>query len=246
MIVSQPHVIDYIKNWIFGIKQYQNKEGIIVPMTGGIDSIVCGSLCLGIKPSCPVYFVCMGFKKDNEKIFEEWVIRNFSNYRFIKPIHVNLDIEGDVSLGLLNAYITVIGNDKNLLKVGKINRSESIYIKSDVVDFYDCYPLSDLYKSEILSIFKYLELPEIDFGSLVENDLGISYNELEWLSREDEKINIITSDNVPSSSKFWGLYTIRQKEIIGKVYSLNKKNRGFELSEKKQCHVRKALLGLVA
>ena len=220
MIVSETHIINYIKDWIFGIKQCQNKSGFIVPITGGIDSFVCAALCLYIRPPCPVHLVFMGCKKDNEDIFVDWVNKNNLTCIIVKPDHPNINIEGDVHLGLLNAYITIIAKDKNLLKVGKFNKSEFTYLLNDIIDFYDCYPLIDLYRSEVLSLYKYLGLPDIDFSSNVENDTGITYDELEWLKRDDEETQIITSNSVPSVSKFWGSYSIRQKQIISNIYSL--------------------------
>lgn len=50
----------------------QNKQGFIVPITGGIDSAVCGALALAIEKSTSlsIYFVKMGFKPNEEKLFE--------------------------------------------------------------------------------------------------------------------------------------------------------------------------------
>ena len=83
MITSEQHVISHIKNWLFSTKNYQNKNGFVLPMTGGIDSCVCGSLCLNVRPSCPVFFIKMGFKPEQEVSFENWAKKNFNNAKFI-------------------------------------------------------------------------------------------------------------------------------------------------------------------
>lgn len=246
MIVSEDHVVSYIKNWLFSVKNYHNKAGFVLPMTGGIDSWLCSALCLSVRPSCPVYIIKMGFKKELEDSFETWS-KAFNNVKFIEPKHPEISISKiDSKNALISTYVSLLSEEYNLLSVGKSVKSEFSFIKEVGLDFYDCYPIFDLYKSEVISLGKYFSFPEELLGStsLVEQKMGISYHELEWLDRENEKVNIINSDSVPSVSKFWGLYSQRQKEIIGKVYSLSRQRKHIDISEKKVCKLRKQMPGL--
>lgn len=246
MITSEEHVISHIKNWLFSYKNQQNKKGFVLPITGGIDSSVCGALCLNVRPACPVFFVKMGFKPELENDFENWA-KKFNNAKFIVPDHPKINISNvDSKAALISTYILLLSQENDLLSVGSITKSEYSLIKEVVPDFYDCYPIIDLYRSEIVSIGRYLEMPENILGavSLVEQKIGTTYSELEWLDRENEKVQIINSNSVPSVSKFWGLYSQRQKELIGKIYSLSRQKKYLELSEKKMCKARKTLSGL--
>ncbi len=254
MIVSYQNVIDYIRMWLSGIRGTQNKDGFVIPMTGGVDSCVCAALCLDIRPSAPIYFVDMGFKPENEKLFEEWATKKFtgSSFKFFKPEHPRLDdsmTNGvDTRTAMISTYVNVLQTTKNLISVGTTTKSEYALIKDIGPDVFDCYPLVDLYRSEILAIGEHLEVPQqiMSTPSLVESRVGVSYSELEWLDRENQMVNIINAKETPSVSKFWGLYSQRQKAIIASIYGFSRQRTHLEYAEKKMCTLRKSLPGSVS
>lgn len=258
MLVLPNNVLSYISMWTKCLLESQNKQGLIVPITGGIDSAVCGALALTINPTLSVYFVKMGFKPNEEKVFEDWVKQKYGLYNdkvvFVDPIHPKLELgeildnSYDIRADLINVYVSSIAKNKNLLSVGCVNKSEYSLVKEVGLDAFDCYPIVDLYRSEVVSLGAILGLPEdiLKLQSNLEKRLGISFYELEWVNVQNEMSNIISSNENPLMSKFWGMYSQRQKEVIMKVHSYYHERKHVEFLEKKMCNVRKALPGLLS
>jgi hypothetical protein len=223
-------------------------------MTGGIDSCVCGTLLLDIRPKTPIFFVSMGFKPETEKLFEEWATKNFtgSKFKFLYPQHPQFDdffTKGiDSRQALIGTYINLLSSSRNLLSIGLTTKSEYSLIREIGPDLFDCYPLIDLYRSEIIALGENLDVPKVllESPSMTESKMNITYAELEWIDRENNMVNIIGAKEVPTVSRFWGLYTTRQKEIIAKIYRYSKQKKEIELAEKKMCLIRKSLPGSVS
>ena len=118
----------------------------------------------------------------------------------------------------------------------------------------DICPISDLFKSEVYVLFKALtsnneknkmgpaskaiyeagpsaDLWGPDAGQTDEGELGITYNEIEWADREDTcssimpRNGIIFNDKDPQSNYRWNSYSTRQKEIIEKLWKIEKISR---------------------
>lgn len=83
-----------------------------------------------------------------------------------------------------------------------------------------------------------------DGGQTDEEELGISYNEVEWADRQDMQNGIITSEEDPTRHRAWVGYTLRQKEVIAKVYQMEKISRHKHNPNLPICGIRDAL-GLV-
>jgi len=254
MIVSSKELLSYLKAWLSGIKTINNKKGFVLPVSGGVDSMVCAALCLSIDPSLPVTLIFMGFK-EKESAFHDWVKKNYGNYpnkQFLFPIHPKLDLElsdgEDTRVNLIGLYVNTIGADKDLLAVGNVTRSEYSIIKSFQYDVYDCYPLIDLYRGEVVELGRKLGMPEefLENTSLYEKQLGVTFDELEWLDRENLATNILGSQTPPTSSRFWGIYDQRRKQIVSKIYSIHERAKHKSLPEDKMCLARKYLPGILS
>lgn len=100
-----------------------------------------------------------------------------------------------------------IAKNKNLLSLGCVNKSEYSLVKEAGLDIFDCYPIIDLYRSEVISLGAALNLPEsiLKLQSNLEKKLGITFYELEWINNQNEMSNIITSNENPLMSKYWGM-----------------------------------------
>jgi len=254
MIVSSKELLSYLKVWLTGMRKKNNKKGFVIPITGGIDSIVCATLCLSIDPSLPVTLIFMGFK-DKENTFYKWAKDKFGQYpgkEFLFPAHPQLDLElsegGDIRVNLIGLYVNAIGEDKDLLAVGNVTRSEYSIIKSFQYDAYECYPLIDLYRNEIIEFGRKLDLPEelLENTSLYEKKLEITFDELEWLDRENLATNILGSPTPPTSSRFWEIYDQRRKQVVSKIYSTHERVKHKTLPEDKMCLARKYLPGILS
>jgi len=253
MLVTQSSTVNYLKDWLRGMRDLHGASGFVIPLTGGIDSTVCGALMLDIRPVCPVTFICMGFKSDAESRFEEWAKKKYGglgSITFRRPIHPDLSsfTDSDARDFLIGTYVGIEANAYGLLAVGAITRSEYRLVKNIDRDFYDAYPFIDLYRSEVVEIGRYLEMPSelLTSQSRYEKQIGITYAELEWADRENEGFGIINSELLPTVSRYWGMYDQRRKEIVANVYNLSRQRKHIDVSEKKMCMVRKALPGALS
>lgn len=84
-------------------------------------------------------------------------------------------------------------------------------IKESAEDIYLAKPNKDLDG-------KYEESP-------TEQELGFTYDELEWAAREDSNNFIISNDPSPTSNYNWIRYTGRHKQIIAQLHQIEKQTR---------------------
>lgn len=166
--------IDNLVNWIN--KQIKNakKDGIVIGISGGIDSACCLSLCKQIKniEIHPYYFYFQQNKgelkyiNDLEKSFKIKINRiNLS--KSLKEIQSSIKIKNKLSLNNLKVRLRSIclygiAQDKNLLVISTSNADE-IYVGyftkfGDVSG--DIAPIADLTKNKIYEISKYLKIPQ--------------------------------------------------------------------------------------
>ena len=254
MIVSHENLLRYLTAWLSSQVQLHRKKGFLLPVTDGIDSILSCILCLEVSPPLPVTLIMMGFKQENEIAFKNWLAK-YSNHsiKIISPEHpetINMGLPKNVDIrqSMLSAYIDLQLKVDNYIAIGTTTKSEYSLLKNFSQDVYDSYPLIDLYRSEIIQLAQHFDLPKsiINSVSLVESSFGFSYSELEWLDRDNQQTNIITSSVAPNSSRYWAIYTDRQKTLIEKVYTINKLNLHKNIAENKMCMVSKALPGALS
>lgn len=84
----------------------------------------------------------------------------------------------------------------------------------------DINPLQDLLLSEIFQLYKY-------FGFTSELKFTFDHNskDVDWISEEELKYKIITSELDPTKSKHWIRFTKKQKELISFLYNREKLTR---------------------
>ena len=171
------------------------------------------------------------------------------------------------ALAALRSYLrapvlSFYANSVNGLVVGTKNRSEGNLVRH----FHkygdgavDIAPIADLFKSEVYQLFEYLtkvngNMPQeaIDIFTAIpttdlwgqdvfmydEEELGVTYNEIEWADRENQISNIISSNEDPTKYHTWFGYTLRQKQIIGKLHQLEKLTRHKVNSALPICNIR--------
>lgn len=131
----------------------------------------------------------------------------------------------------------------------------------------DISPIGDLFKSEVYELFAYMTTEQhiedahnIHYISppassaiykatptadlLVgdtqsdEEELELSYDEIEWADRENIRCGIITTKTDPANHKAWGGYSMRQREVIAKIHQLEKISRHKYNSNLPVCHIR--------
>lgn len=72
-----------------------------------------------------------------------------------------------------------------------------------------------------------------------ESELGISYPEIEWADRENERTSIVVDEADPTKHGAWRAYTGRQREVIAKMHQLEKSTRHKYNPNLPVCEVRK-------
>lgn len=166
--------IDNLTNWIN--KQIKNakKDGVVIGISGGIDSACCLALCKQIKgiKIYPYYFYFQQNKEelkylnDLEKSFNIKIIR-INLLQSLQKIKSSIKIQNKFSLNNLKVRMRSISlygiaQEKNLLVVGTSNADE-IYVGyftkfGDVSG--DLAPIASLTKSKVYEISKYLKIPQ--------------------------------------------------------------------------------------
>jgi NAD+ synthase len=240
---------DFIKTYI----QNSKAEGVVIGLSGGLDSAVTAILCqnvLGkkntnciflpdnITPELDVEHVKAIVKKFNLNL-QERNIENFLdniNELFIKKFDNNAKANVKARLRMLILY--EYANMTNNIVCGTSNKSELLvgYFTKYGDGGVDINPLGDLYKTQIFQLAKYLKLPSeiikkvpsagLIKGQTDEKDLKISYSNLDLvLAGLEKKIDI------GSISKTTNI-NLSEIKRIDKMISMSQHKRRFSLIPK--------------
>jgi NAD+ synthase len=172
--MKSSEVINYIVNWITNYKETNNIKGLVVGVSGGIDSALTSTLCAmtGINTIClnmPIFQKDEHYKRAENHI--NWLIKKFKNVHaenieltntfscFTETVHTN-HVKSNLGLAntrsrlrMLTLYYYATINDS--IVVGTGNKVEDFGI-----GFYTKYgdggvdisPIADLMKSEVFKL----------------------------------------------------------------------------------------------
>ena len=212
------YLADDISNWILKYAENNKISSLVVGVSGGIDSAVVSTLCA--KTGLTTVVVNMPIKQDksqynlsNQHI--DWLVSKWNNVESqIIDLSETYDTlysklaDYDVSeLSMVNtrarlrmSTLYALAGSKNGIVVGTGNKVEDFGI-----GFFTKYgdggvdisPIADLYKSEVYSLAKSLDIiqpiqdaPPTDGlwndGRTDEDQIGATYEELEWAMNEIE------------------------------------------------------------
>ena len=176
--MKSSEVINHIVNWIRNYKEKNNIKGLVVGVSGGIDSALTSTLCAmtGIDTVClnmPIFQKDEQYKRSESHI--NWLIKKFNNVRaeeieltntfscFFETVPTNFE-KSNLALAntrsrlrMLTLYYYATINDS--IVVGTGNKVEDFGI-----GFYTKYgdggvdisPIADLMKSEVFKLSKEL------------------------------------------------------------------------------------------
>lgn len=195
--------IDNLTSWISKEITNAKKDGVVIGVSGGIDSACCLALCKQIKniKIYPYYFYFqqnkeeLKYLKDLEKSFNIKINR-IDLLQSLQKIKFLINIKNKLSLNNLKVRLRSIclygiAQEKNLLVVGTSNADE-IYVGyftkfGDVSG--DLAPIASLTKSNVYEISKYLKVPQsiinriptagLYKGQTDEKELKVSYVEID-------------------------------------------------------------------
>jgi len=214
---------DKIIKWIKDYAIKHNKTTLVVGVSGGIDSAVTSALCAetGLKTIPVVMSIKSRDILALDQIW--WLDDNYSNISrriinlekiFHEFVNASKYLGADSELGFANSrsrlrmvMLYQIAQSNNGLVIGTGNKVEDFG-----VGFYTKYgdggvdisPIADLYKSEVYALGTHLKIlghimraPPTDGlwddGRTDEEQLGLTYDQLEDTMRKDEMNAIVTN-----------------------------------------------------
>jgi len=130
----------------------------------------------------------------------------------------------------LFAYMTGISKSDGNINYRDLDTEETISGPLSALDIYKARPTADLWG------------PTGEQDD--EEELGITYDEIEWADRENMNNNIVTDETDPARHRDWLRYSMRQREVIAKVHQLEKISRHKYNPNLPVCQVRN-IAGLV-
>lgn len=198
-------VTDKITDFISDQIKTRNKKGVVVGLSGGIDSSVCAILscrAVGNKKVIGMFMPEKGVAPTTD-------IQNVRNLvRSLKIKHKTINIDkgkkillqslprarlaaGNFSARLRMALLYYIAATNNLLVLGTADKSELMlgYFTKFGDAGADIFPIGGLYKSQIKLLARQLKLteeiiqqkssPRFWKGQLAEEEIGLSYHEID-------------------------------------------------------------------
>ncbi len=204
-----PQVLEGILDFISTTVRESGAEGVVVGLSGGIDSALVSRLCaeaLGNDKVVNVFMPSSTTPDGDRDSTEAYSSSIGSSYRVvpIQPMVDSfdsvLDMEDRLSRGNVMARCRMIilyhiARNENLLVMGTGNRSELLmgYFTKHGDGACDALPLGNLYKSQVRDLARHLSLPQsiIDRppsadlweGQSDEDEMGISYELLDLILR---------------------------------------------------------------
>ena len=198
--------VERIKGFIAGRMVLSGAKGVVVGISGGIDSALVAKLCAMVLDKGRVHALFMPYGaqpvEDSYRVAKHLCIRPHTSAH---TIQIGSEVDAiarrtraldKISLGNIQARMRMVclyayANSNNLLVVGTSNRSEMLtgYFTKYGDGGCDFEPIAHLYKTEVWKMAKYLKLPAeiiskkpsagLWAGQTDEDELGMPYDKLD-------------------------------------------------------------------
>lgn len=208
--INDPEVKEVIVGFIEGHVSAGGVEGVVLAMSGGVDSSLAAALCteaIGGKNVTGITFRDPVLPKADlldAKSFAQSLSINFVTCDITKPLDTTLgeipvydpdDLlsSGNLKVRLRTVILYYFANRLDLLVVGTSNKSELLtgYFTKYGDGAADLIPLGDLFKTQVIQLAEYVDIPERILGKppsaglwpgqLDEDELGLPYDLLDLI-----------------------------------------------------------------
>lgn len=205
LIKDYRNIIDKITNFISYQVKSRQKKGVVIGLSGGIDSSVCLVLAekaIGNKRTHGLFLPEKGIAPEMDIHNVRYLARSFKiKY---KEIQINKGkrilltslrkerlASGNFSARLRMALLYYYAATNNLLVLGTADKSELMlgYFTKFGDSGADIFPIGELYKSQVKVLAIHLQLPENIIkqkssprfwkGQLAEKEIGLPYSEID-------------------------------------------------------------------
>lgn len=194
--------VERIKGFIAGQMVLSDKKGVVIGISGGIDSALVAKLCAMVLQKSRVHALFLPYHQ--QPMEDSYLVTKHIGIRG-QTIAIGHAVDSlarwtgafdQISLGNIQARVRMVclyahANSNNLLVVGTSNRSEMLtgYFTKYGDGGCDFEPIAHLYKTEVWKMAKYLRLPAkiirkkpsagLWEGQTDEDELGVPYNKLD-------------------------------------------------------------------
>lgn len=208
MIINQTKTVDTIVEWLKKYISTTNKDSWIISIPPSLtyspySKYVLYKTLILLTSKTSYLTYCLdkiGHEKEDTSLYN-------NKLKLVK--------QGSDIVGLAETY--------NGLIINPISRNEQNLIRTyhKYHDACDLKPFADLYFSEILQLYDFLQ----DFKSTNNNanttnipGSRFTWDNIEWIDRDDQRSGIITKTEDPTKHSSYFTYTLPQKNIICGVH----------------------------
>ncbi|MDD5560959.1 MAG: NAD+ synthase [Candidatus Omnitrophica bacterium] len=193
-----------IVSWIKGQVRYSGAKGIVMGLSGGIDSAVVAALCKEAVGSDNLLVLFMPCNSNPQDLKDARLVASklglksklvdlsgvYNNFLKILPSGCGL-ARGNLKPRLRMSALYYFANKLNYLVCGTGNKSELLvgYFTKYGDGGVDILPIADLFKRQVRKLAQELKIPEsiitkpptagLWHGQTDEGEMGITYNELD-------------------------------------------------------------------
>ncbi len=207
--MNKEQLVRSLVDWIEDKVMAAGRRGVVLGMSGGVDSSVLAVLCKRAFPNNTIGLIMPCYSIDEDKEHAEAVVRQFEvptktvvlNAVYDALLHVLPDFKPEQSVAriaqanlkarLRMVTLYYVANQMNYIVVGSGNRSEIAvgYFTKHGDSGADILPLGNLLKKEVRELARYLGIPHgiiekapsagLWKGQTDEGDMGFSYDTLD-------------------------------------------------------------------
>lgn len=204
-ITLREYAYDTITDFIRKQVASSGANGIVLGLSGGIDSALTMKLCCDSVGSGKVTGLILPDRPEKSKDevdaseYAESLGVRFHRYVISSPVSAvmevfgsgNVRIAGNVKARMRMIFLYAYANSRNLLVAGTGNKSELLtgYFTKYGDGGTDMLPIGDLYKTEVRKLAERLSVPEVFLrkkptaglweGQTDEGEMGLTYEELD-------------------------------------------------------------------